>query len=73
MFAQGMIVSLFGSKENKENINALLRSIIMINSDYIRRISHPEPGMRAKVFYNHLKTSFNKTTLELSEQLSNFN
>ncbi len=72
LFAECVAVSLYG-KGNKENSKALLTSILVINSDYIQRVSHQEPGMKAKSFYNDLIKNFNKQVGELSDQISNLN
>jgi len=71
LFTECVIASQFGGKANRENVNAILTSIIETNNDYIKRVSHPEPGMTAKAYYKYLKTHFNKTMLELIDQLSN--
>ena len=47
LFAECVAASLYDGKPNEDNVNALLSSILMIQNDYVRRISHPEPGMDA--------------------------
>ena len=41
LFAECVATSLSGNPD-MENVNALLSSIIIIQDDYIRRVSHPE-------------------------------
>ena len=42
LFAEGVAASLYSQNADKDNINALLTSIITIQNDFVRRISHPE-------------------------------
>lgn len=70
LFAECISSSLYSSKIDKENLDAMLKSIIMMNSNYIRRISHPEPGMKSKTYYKNLIEDFNKEISELIDQIS---
>ncbi len=71
LFAEGVAASLYGDKENKADIEALLSSILVIHSDFVRRISHPEPGMAPKKYFKTLIEDFNKQASELVDQISN--
>lgn len=71
LFAEGVAASLYGDKENKADVDALLYSIIEIHADYLRRISHPEPGMPAKKYYKTLIEDFNKQASEIIDQITN--
>lgn len=42
-----------------------------MHSNYIRRVSHVEPGMPAKVYFNDLKDKFSKEVNEIVDQLNN--
>ena len=70
LFAEGVATSLYGNKENQADIEALLSSILVIHSDYIRRISHPEPGMAPKKYFKTLIEDFNKQVSELVDQIN---
>ena len=70
LFAEGVAASLYSENADKDNINALLASIISIQNDFVRRISHPEPGMPAKVFYKQLIKDFNNTVSEVIDQIA---
>ena len=70
LFAEGVAASLYSQNADKDNINALLASIINIQNDFVRRISHPEPGMPAKVFYKQLIKDFNNTVSEVIDQIA---
>lgn len=70
LFAEGVAASLYSQSANRANTNALLASVINIQNDFVRRISHPEPGMKAKVFYNQLIKDFNNTVSEVIDQIA---
>ena len=70
LFAEGVAASLYSQRANRDNTNALLASVINIQNDFVRRISHPEPGMKAKVFYNQLIKDFNNTVSEVIDQIA---
>ena len=61
LFAECVAASLY----------ALLTSILLVHSDYVRRISHPEPGIPQKKFYKILIEDFNKQVDELIDQIAN--
>ncbi len=71
LFAECVAASLYGNNPPKENVDALLTSILQIHSDFIRRISHVEPGMDPKVYFKHLTSEFNKHVDELVDQINN--
>ena len=48
-------------------------SILKIHSDFISRISHPEPGMKRKVYFAKLVEDFNKNVNEIIDQLNGLN
>jgi len=52
-------------------VNALLASILVIHNDYVRRVSHQEPGLAPKLFYKDLVNSFNKQVSEIVDQVVN--
>lgn len=71
LFAECVAASLYGEKTEKENVDALMTSILVIHSSYIRRISHPEPGFPAKKYYQDLIDNFNKEVSEVIDQIAN--
>lgn len=73
LLTECMIAAKYGGKAAKEDVGAILKSIIAINDDYIRRTSHPEPGMPPKVYFKSLKTSFQKSVVEIIDQISYLN
>ncbi len=71
LFAECVAASLYGGKPNEENVNALLSSILHVHSNYVRRISHPEPGIPPKQYYKDLTENFNKDVSEIIDQIGN--
>lgn len=69
LFAEGVASYLVADKEETPQIDDILTSVLKMHSDFIRRISHPEPGMKAKVYYKHLEDDFDKTLGEIVEQI----
>lgn len=70
IFAECVAMSLY-HHAHEENVDALLSSILAIRNDFISRISHPEPGMRPKEYYDHLAKSFTEQITETIDQISN--
>lgn len=70
LFAECVAASLYGSSQSNEAVDGILSSIIMTHSDFIARISHPEPGMNVKTYFKHLTEDFNKQASEIVDQIS---
>ena len=70
LFAECVAASLYG--QNRESAEALIYSTIKMHNNYIRRISHPEPGMSAKDYYKDLKEKFAAQASEIYDQIQNF-
>jgi len=51
----------------------LLTSIITTHADFIRRISHPEPGLPQRQYYKNLIVEFNEQVSEIIDQIGNLN
>ncbi len=71
LFAECVANSLYNGKFDDKNTEALLHSILSIHSNYIRRVSHPEPGMAAKKYYADLISGFNEQINETIDQITN--
>lgn len=70
MFAECVALSLYNVNSDKENVDSLLRNILHVHSDYIMRVSHPEPGMPAKKYYQVLISNFNDDVNNIIDQIS---
>lgn len=69
MFAECVALSLYSARGDGEEADSLLRSIMDLHADYIMRVSHPEPGMKAKEYYKILVESFNKDANAVVDQI----
>ncbi len=70
LFAECVAASLYNQKKSDDNADAILTSIMVINNDFIKRVSHPEPGMPAKTFYKELILGFNGQVDEIIDQIA---
>lgn len=71
LFAETVAVSLYDKKASKENLEALLASILIIHDDFIRRVSYPEPGLAPKAYYKAIIEDFNKQVSEIIDHIQN--
>lgn len=71
LFSEAVAASTYSSKATEEDVNALLASILVIHNDYVRRVSHQEPGLSPKLFYKDLVNNFNKQVSEIVDQVVN--
>ena len=72
LFAECVAVSLYGNSDsNNDNTEALIYSILKMQADFICRISHPEPGMPAKKYYQKLREDFVAQASDIVDQINN--
>lgn len=71
LFTEAVAAALYGNEPNKDNTEALLFSIIRIQNDYISRVSHPEPGITARMYYKNLREKFNAEVGDIVDQINN--
>jgi len=71
LFGECVAATLYSAKIDDSNAEALLSSIVMTNNDFIRRISHPEPGMDQKKYFKTLKEDFSGRVSEIVDQINN--
>lgn len=71
LLAECLAISLYNETTDKDDAQTLIKSIIMIHSDYISRISHPEPGLSQTAYYGDLIKEFNKSVSEIIDHIGN--
>ena len=71
MLVECVAASLYGAEKQSENADALLGMILSIQKNFIARVSHPEPGMKAKDYYKDLCEKFAKQVNEVIDQINN--
>lgn len=70
LFSECIANNLYNGEKKKDDINAMLASILIVHSNYIRRVSHPEPGMTCKAYYADLKEKFSLQVGELADNIA---
>ena len=60
----------YNAKADTEAWVNVFNKIFSLNNDYVARVSHVEPGMSAKKYFNALCDSFNKDAKALLEEIS---
>ena len=70
LFADCVAVSLYGPEDNKENMEALLFTIVKMQDHFTTRISHPEPGIKPKVYFRDLREKFGAQVNNILDQVN---
>ncbi len=65
LFAECLTAFVTVQKEDEEQIDAILKSIMDLQRDFTTRVSHPEPGLKASQYYSVLIDDFNKQVTEI--------
>lgn len=74
LLAEAVAASLYNDKNDDrkdEEANNLFAAIIIMRNDFVSRISHQEPGMKAKVYFKKLATDFNAQASDIIDKISN--
>ena len=69
LFAECVAASLYG--HNRDSAEALIYTTIKMQDNFIRRISHPEPGMPANEYFKDLREQFTAQVSDIVDQLNN--
>ncbi len=73
LIAEVVAVSLYDGEKNHENVLTTISSILKVRNDYVKRVSHPEPGMDPKIYFNKIREDFAKEVTEIADHISNLN
>jgi hypothetical protein len=57
LLSQAVYVALNSDRDTAE-WNALFERILVMNNDYVARVSHKQPGMKASAYFDTLCESF---------------
>jgi hypothetical protein len=63
---------LHNSESNKDKVDELLMRILLLQNEFLKRISHTEPGA-AKKFYRKFNADFKKEVNELINAITELN
>ncbi len=69
LFSECVAASLYST--NRDGGRALLFSVVKMQDDFIRRVSHPEPGMPAKEYFKQLRNDFVVQVDHIIEHINN--
>ena len=70
LFAECMAASLYDGTSNPEDVKNLLTSILTMHSSYISRVSHQEPGLKARAYFADLTAHFTKDVSAVIDQIN---
>ncbi len=73
VLSECVAASLYSGKTDPGTVESIITSIIITRNDFVNRISHPEPGMEAKAYYDHLANDFSKQMGEILDQINALN
>lgn len=71
LFAECIAASLYGPAGKDDNYQAVLYQIIKVQRNYVNRVGHPEPGMKAANYYKDLREKFNAEVDDIIGQINN--
>ncbi len=71
LFAECVAQSLYDKSIDPQNVETLIHTIIKLQNDYVRRISHVEPGIPAKKYFSILTENFSNDVNEIVDQINN--
>lgn len=70
LFADCVAVSLYGPEGNKDNMEAMLFTIVKMEDHFTKRISHPEPGITPKAYFKDLREKFSAQVSNILDQIN---
>lgn len=59
LFSETLVLSMLKPDVSQEKVDSLLSEILELQSEFVRRISHTEPG-NVKAYYKKLRTDFDE-------------
>ena len=71
LLVECVAATLYGNDKAQGNADALLFMILKVEDNYIKRVSHPEPGMPAKRYFKDLREQFAAQVSEIVDQINN--
>lgn len=72
LFSECLINSMFVPGTDKAKADALMEKILAMQTDFVSRISHTEPG-NVKGFYKKFRSDFNAKVNEIIDAMTKLN
>jgi len=70
LLAECIAAAQYVKRDNKEDIENVMLSILKMQDDWICRVSHVEPGS-TKIFFKKLREEMQNRTNEIIDQIQN--
>ena len=71
LVAEVVAISTYEVKANHDTVLNIISSILKVRNDYVKRISHPEPGMEPKAYFRKITEDFVAEVSEIADHISN--
>lgn len=71
LLTECVAATLYGNDKHEGNTDALLFMILKVEDNFVKRVSHPEPGMSPKNYYKDLREKFAAQVSEIADQINN--
>ena len=71
LFAECIAATVYNGNADPKNVESLLLNIVDLRADFVSRISHQEPGLPAKKYFNDLEDSFFEHVSEIIDHIGN--
>ena len=68
-FAECVAIMHYQKPIPQEDVDNVMTSILNLQDDMLNRVSHVEPGIKAKEFFKKLRTDMVERTDEIVEQI----
>ena len=69
LFAECVAIMHYQKPIPQEDVDNVMTSILNLQDDMLNRVSHVEPGIKAKEFFKKLRTDMVERTDEIVEQI----
>ncbi len=71
LFVECVAASLYSPENHQDDAEALLASIIKMQTDFTTRVSHVEHGMKPKLYFKDLREKFSAQVSDIVDQINN--
>ena len=69
LFAESVAITLYQKSVKQEEADQVMTRILNLQDDMLRRVSHPEPGMKARAYFDHLRADLEREAEEIVTQI----
>lgn len=69
LFAECVAINHYQKGVSTDDLDNVMKSILLLQDDMISRVSHPEPGMPANTFFKKLRQDMADQVTVIADQL----